>query len=121
MTDAAAAPSNRWPWLYNLLYPLAVAGMLGCVAFAAVGWWRPYKLDTWNPTYIIVAAVLFALEAAFSEHSSRVRATDSRFARRYWLFVELVFLAIVLRLIRYIGHPPAEIINDLAQWPGVLF
>jgi hypothetical protein len=122
MTEAALS-NNRWPWLYNLLYPLAVAGMVGCIAFAAVGWWRPYKLPSWNPTYIVVAAVLFALEAAFSEHSSRVRAAreDSRFARGYWLFVELVFLAIVLRLIRYIGHPPAEIINDLAQWPGVLF
>jgi hypothetical protein len=127
--NATAAPPPRWPWLNDILYPLAVAGMLGCIALVAVGWWRVYKLPSWNGFYIVVAAVLFALEAAFSERSSRARAaTDgehasgrSRFARGYWLFVEFLFLAIALRLVRYIGHPPSEIIQDLAQWPGVLF
>ena len=112
--------TRRWPLLINGLYPFALALMMGCIAFAAVGWLKVFMPSGWNGTYIILTAILFSLEASYSDRLARIREEQEGedAVPIGWLLSELLLLAILLRFTRYIGQPFPSVMADIAAWPG---
>ena len=115
--------TRRWPLLINGLYPFALALMMGCIAFAAVGWLKIFMPSGWNGTYMILTAILFSLEASYSDRLARIR--EEREGEDAvpigWLLSELLLLAILLRFTRYIGQPFSLVMTEIAAWPGSPF
>jgi hypothetical protein len=96
---------TRWSRWFNLFYPVVLALMIGCIAFAVIGWTEMLLGNQWSGLYLVIACVLLALEGIYSEQFVQHIETDSH---PFALITEMILLIIALRLIRYAGLPILE-------------
>ena len=105
---------NRNPWVENLFRPLALGGMVACVAVSVVGLVRLFA-PTWNGTYLVVGCVLAALEASYSYRLIRARQLRTDVLR--FRAAEIAMFFILLKIGSYAGDTWAEVLADIRAWP----
>lgn len=105
---------SEW-WVENVLRPLALALMAGCVATAVVELVNAY-LPYWNGLYIILGCMLAALEGCYSYRLVRAKGIRGDELLRFRAF-ELALFLILLKIGGYIGEPWSYILADIRTWP----
>ncbi|MGD2165266.1 MAG: DUF4129 domain-containing protein [Anaerolineae bacterium] len=107
---------GRDSWIDVIFRPLAVAGMMGCIAASLVGLIRLF-VPGWSGIFIVVGCIIAALEATFSYRvvrSRRLRGAELLMFRAS----ELALLLILLRMGAYVGQPWQDVIRDIQSWPS---
>lgn len=106
---------NRRAWLHDVFRPLAVGGMVGCIALSLVHLIQ-LLFPTWRGTFIVVGCIVAAVEANYSYRliqSRRLRGSSVLQFRA----VEIVLFLILLRVGAYVGDPWRDVVRELRTWP----
>jgi hypothetical protein len=105
---------GRSAWVKNLFRPLAVGGMMGCIALSFVRLIQLFFPD-WSGTYMVVGSVLVALEANYSRRLIRDRKIRGADLLRFRV-VEIALFFILLRIGSMIGVPWDRVLADIRTW-----
>lgn len=100
-------------WVKSLFYPLVVATMVSCIAWAIAALLAVY-LDL-NPAYVALGCMLVALEAGGSYRLLCARR-DLRSEILKFRLVELSMILIVLKIVRYVGYSRAALQVEIEKW-----
>lgn len=106
---------NRDVWMDDVFRPLAVGGMMGCIALSLVHLIQLF-FPSWSGTFMVVGCVLAALEANYSYRLVRSRRLQGSELIRFRV-VEIALFLIVLRIGSYVGDPWSEVMADILSWP----
>ena len=99
--------------LENVLHPLLVGGMIGCIALSLVDLIHLFAPD-WNGMVVVAACLLAALEA----HTSyRLVHTRFRTDRTRFRLVELATFWILLKVATTVGDGWSTVWADVRTWP----
>jgi hypothetical protein len=103
------------PVRIHFLWPVLVAALVGCVAYAAVELAQIFW-PTVGRLFLIVAPMVAAVESGYSYQLLRHRRL---FADEVIKFrtVELLLLLLLIKAGTYIGQSPSEILADVRAWP----
>lgn len=106
-------------WLTDLVRPVLLAVMAGCVAWSVAEMLRMF-FPFWNQPWTVAACFIAALEASLSYRLLRDRQI---FLSDRWKLraVELAFLFVVIKLGRYLGQRLDVFLAELQQWPRDLW
>jgi len=110
------------PWIRNVLHPLAVGLMVGCIAFSIAELAHVFFPD-WNGTYLLIAPIIAALMSHYSYRLARQRFVSGIDLFYFWL-IEMVVLFIVVKVTQYLVTPWPEVwldIRNLQQDPYSFF
>jgi hypothetical protein len=105
---------NHRAWVENVFRPLAVGGMMGCIALSLVRLVQLFCPD-WSGAYMVVGSVLAAVEASYSHRLIRARKIRGPDLLRF-RFVELALFFILLRIGSIIGVPWDRVFADIRTW-----
>jgi hypothetical protein len=105
---------NRKAWVENLFRPLAVGGMMGCIALSFVRLIQLFFPD-WSGAYMVVGSVLAALEANYSHRLIRARKIRGPDLLRFRA-VEIAFFFVLLRIASTIGLPWHKVLANVQTW-----
>jgi hypothetical protein len=113
--DYRATELDRNPWLENVFYPVAIGGMVGCVAWSLAKLVDAYVF-IWNPVFLTACCVLVAWEAVYSY---RLFHTRLILRLNVWRFrgAELLAIFILIRIGSYLGDSWSEVLADVRSWP----
>ncbi|MBS3783736.1 MAG: DUF4129 domain-containing protein [Anaerolineae bacterium] len=106
---------SRNVWVEDVFRPLAVGGMLGCIALSLVHLIRVFFPD-WNGAFMVVGSVVATVEANYSYRlvrSKRLREWDLVRFRA----AEIALFLVLLKAGSYVGDPWTEVIRDIRAWP----
>ena len=106
---------NRDIWIEDVFRPLAVGGMIGCIALSLVHLIQLF-FPSWNGTFLVVSCVAVALEANYSYRLVRSQRLSGLDRLRFGL-VEIAVILISLRAASYIGDPWSAVLQDIRAWP----
>lgn len=106
---------SRVTWLNDVFRPLAVGGMMGCIALSLV---RLIQLffPGWNGGFMVVGCVLAAVEANYSYRLVRSRHLSGSQLVSFRA-AEIALFLILLRVGAYAGEPWRDIVRDVQAWP----
>ena len=95
-------------------YYLMVAGMLTCIAAAAVQVGERV-MTGWRGEYLVAFGAVVAIESMFSARRLR---KGSRFTTRAFLYrlAEFITLLVVLKLLQYLQSGGTALLGDLPRW-----
>lgn len=99
----------------DVFRPLAVGGMMGCIALSLVHLIQLF-FPRWDGTFMVVSCVVVAVEANYSYRLVRSRRLSGSDRLRFRL-IEFALILIALRAISYIGDPWSDVLQDIRAWP----
>ena len=104
---------SRQPWVENLLRPLVLTTMVGCIALSLADLQR-LVIPTWNSALLLAGCVLAALEAHYAYRLIRAHR-----GLNVWRFraIEYGFFFIVLKFGSYTGGGWRAMWVDAQSWP----
>jgi len=105
---------NRDQWLDNLVRPLMIGVMFGCIALSLAGLIRLF-LPSWSEARMVVGCVLAALEANYSYRLVKARSLRGAQALRFRA-IEVATFFILLKIGGYVGHRWADVWADIQTW-----
>ncbi len=105
---------GRSLWLRDIVHPLIVGVMVGCVALSIVQLARLFFPD-WNRLYLVIAPIAAAL---ISQYSWRIERASRRSGADLLKFqiIELATFFLVLTVLRYWGWSWQELITGIQKW-----
>ncbi len=108
-------PEPVAPVKVRLFQPLLIAIMIGCIVWATVALLH-LIVPAWRGSYLIVACVLSALEAGYSQQllQKRRRFFDDVIKFRA---VELLTLIILLKIGSFVGESWLAVWTEIQHWP----
>lgn len=106
---------NHEPWVKDLVRPLTVGAMMGCIALSLV---RLVQLffPHWRGGFMVAGCVAAAVEANYSYRLIRSRRLSGSDLVRFRVVEAFLFL-ILLRVGAYVGEPWTEVIREVRAWP----
>jgi hypothetical protein len=108
-------PERIAPVKIRLFQPLVVAIMIGCIIWAAVALLN-LIVPAWRGTYLILACMLAAVEAGYSQQllHKRRRFYDDVLKFRA---IELLMLLILVKIGGYLGQSWSAVWDEIQRWP----
>jgi len=103
------------PVQLRLFGPVVVALMVGCLAWSLVAL-AELLAPEWNSRYLVVGAVLAALEANYSHRIVSVRRVSGTELFRFRA-AELLLFLVLIRLARYAGQDWSAVWAEIQTWP----
>jgi len=103
------------PWVDDVLRPLVMAVMVGCIAWSVVELVRAVA-PAWNGTFLVVGCVLVALEANYSHRLLKTR-WELRFSAMQFRLAEMVVILVALKVGSYVGDGWASVLAEIKNWP----
>jgi hypothetical protein len=121
-TNPAAGEQAAATLLEKVARPIAVAGMLTCIAIS-IGQFIRVIVPQWPTGVFAVLAFLVSLEAIYAQRLLKGRDLDSKDKLRF-RFVEWVVILLIVRFAVYAEYGYARMLEDMAAWSlriGALF
>jgi hypothetical protein len=106
---------SRDKWVNDVLRPLAVAGMMGCITVSLVHLIQLF-VPGWRGAFMVVGSILAAVEAHHSYHLVRSRRLRGPDMLRFRI-AELAMFLLLLRVGAYLGEPWQVVVRDVLAWP----
>lgn len=100
--------------LEEIIRPLAIAGMMTCIAYA-VAYFIMNILGVWPGTFFIILVFIISLESIYSQRLLNRRDVSQRDAIRF-RFVEWVVILLVIRFGVYLQYGGQQLLRDMATW-----
>ena len=100
--------------LEEIIRPLAIAGMMTCIA-SAVAYFITNILGVWPGSFFIILVFIISLESIHSQRLLNRREATQRNVIRF-RFVEWVVILLVVRFGVYLRYGGQQLLRDMATW-----
>ncbi len=114
-TESVEPPVDPFPeWVPNLLHPLIVGLMVGCISLSIVQLLN-LLIPEWNGTLFLIAPVLSALAGHYTYRLVHYRYLDGTDLIRVQL-VELLVIFLLVKIGSYLNYTWPQVVAEIRTW-----